>query len=25
VEVEILYDDLSTDSASYQRGQILIP
>jgi hypothetical protein len=23
--VEILYDDLSTDSASYQRGQVLIP
>lgn len=25
VDVEILYDDLSTDTASYQRGQILIP
>jgi hypothetical protein len=25
VDVEILYDDLGTDSASYQRAQILIP
>ncbi len=25
VDVEILYDDLSTDVASFQRAQILIP
>ena len=25
LSIEILYDDLSTDSASYQRGQVLIP